>query len=68
MAEQIDAIHSVFTSARTGYGLPAEVQESLDYGEDELGEARPLDELIMSVYKEEHFIGNEDPEDAPQQV
>ena len=68
MAKLIEAAHSVFTSAKTGYGLPIEVQENLDYGDGELGEALPLDELIMSVYKDEPAVGDEDPEDVPQQV
>ena len=55
MAEEIGEqqqllCHSIFTSAKTGYGLTVESRHALHHGVDATGEAPTLDKLIMQAY------------------
>ena len=49
MAELVGAAHSIFTSAKTDYGLPSR-RQTADYYYT--GEGPTLDELIIRVYKD----------------
>jgi small GTP-binding protein len=65
MAKEIGAKHSVYTSAKTGYGLPFDAGD-LEYATDDQSEMPPLDELIIQVYKAGPDSSDEE-EDAPQE-
>lgn len=56
IGEQQLLCHSIFTSAKTGYGLTIESRHVLQHGVDATGEAPTLDKLIMQVYADLDLI------------